>query len=347
MNSLQPTSQGVLGFFFILLSFLYGIAVRLRLFLYSTGILRTKKVEGIKTISIGNLTVGGTGKTPVTMLVARMAGNGCAIVSRGYGRRSQEPAQVVADGKKFLAEYPAAADEALMCALELKTVPVICAPCRVEGIRVAARQFNAKTVILDDAFSHLAAYRDKNILLVDAHDPFGGDHLLPAGRLREPLSSVRRADAVVITRANQVNAGRLEGIRQKLGPRLKNGTPIFSCDIIADSIIDPSGQKHPARDFLAGKNVRLVSGIASPTQFESTISSLGANVLSHDEFPDHHPFSLGDIARVTGQVHAGEVLLTTQKDLVRVPQNSRGGFHALSISAQMREEDAFKRWLAA
>ncbi len=191
VSTLQPTSKGALGALFVLLSFVFGAAVRLRILLYSTGIIGGKRAYGVRVISIGNLTVGGTGKTPVCMMLARML-PGAAIVSRGYGRKSREPVQVVSDGRKVLGVYPDAADEALLCAHELKTVPVICAPRRIRGIRAAWAMFGTRTVVLDDAFSHLAVGRDKNILLVDALDPFGGGKLFPAGRLREPLSSAKR-----------------------------------------------------------------------------------------------------------------------------------------------------------
>ncbi|MBI5178912.1 MAG: tetraacyldisaccharide 4'-kinase [Nitrospinae bacterium] len=347
MTALQPTSKGILGILLILLSLLYGLAVRARLFLYGAGILPTVKVDGIQVISIGNLSVGGTGKTPVTIRVAKMIGEKCAVVSRGYGRRSNEPVQVVADGANILADYPSAADEALLCAMELKNVPVICAPRRTDGIRAAKERFGARTVILDDAFSHLAAHRDKNILLVDALDPFGGGHLLPAGKLREPLSSAKRAEAVIITRANHVPPGRLDDIRELIAPLLRTGTPVFPCDIAPDGILAPSGERLAAREFLRGKSVRLLSGIASPWQFEESVTELGAKVLSHDRFADHHPYTGGEIAQIASQVREGEPLITTQKDLVRIPKNARGAFHTLAISAKIREAEAFREFLTS
>jgi tetraacyldisaccharide 4'-kinase len=344
---IRPTSQGALGALFILLSAVYSLAVRLRLLLYRAGILRVEKAQGAKVISIGNLTAGGTGKTPVCILLARMTGDNTAIVSRGYGRTSDEPVQVVSDGKTVLEKFPRAADEALLCARELKTVPVVCAPKRIDGIRAAISVLGARTVILDDAFSHLAVWRDKNILLVDALDPFGGNRLLPAGRLREPRSAAKRATAVIITRAGMVNIKELYLLKSEI---LRDTNPvmeIFTCDIAPDAVIDPLGASHPAGGFLRGKTAVLVSGIASPAQFEETVISLGAEVSDHHMFADHHPFTAGEIQSIAGGLLRDEILLTTQKDIVRIPEEHLRLFHVLTVRARVREEDKFRDWLSA
>lgn len=342
---IAPTASGVAGLFTIPLSWLYGAGVRARLFMYSAGILPQRAVAGVRVISVGNLTVGGAGKTPVTILIAGMAGKGAAIVSRGYGRRSVEPVQVVSDGKGKLAAYPLAADEAMVCALALPDVPVVCAPRRLDGI-VRAKELGAATVALDDAFSHLAVARDRNLLLVDALDPFGGGRLLPAGKLREPASSAVRADVALITRSNMIAPEALVALERSVGELVRPGTPVFRCAIVADSVRPPSsGNPADAREYLGGRKVRLLSGIASPGQFEKTVDGLGAVVTGHSFFPDHHPFTEEEISRVIERRGADEILLTTQKDFVRLSARHGKEFAVLTVRAVVEDEAAFRRLL--
>jgi tetraacyldisaccharide 4'-kinase len=335
-KNFHPTSKGFAGLLFVPLSIAYGAVVGLRLFLFSVGLPRPQRVDGVRVISVGNITAGGTGKTPVTIMLARMIKENVAVVSRGYGRGSREPVQIVSDGAKILADYPDAADEALMCARALKTTPVVCAPKRVYGILAAAHLFGAKTVILDDAFSHLSAHRDKNILLLDATDPFGGGRLLPAGMLREPLSSLKRADAVVITRANFAADSEVVALKEKILSLAGKKIPIFTCDIKPASLLAPDGSESML-ESLNGRKVKLLSGIGSPEQFELTVKNLGAVVNAHFSFGDHHPFSEKELGKAVESLENGEILLTTQKDVVRIPASFRAFFHILTVEATVRE----------
>lgn len=342
----EPASAGAAGLLTIPLSWMYGAAARARLLMYSAGILPQRRVPGVRVISIGNLTAGGTGKTPVAIMVAGMTGPGTAIVSRGYGRRSREAVQVVSDGAGKMGEYPLAADEALVCAHALKNTPVICAPERVSGI-ARAKEMGATTVVLDDAFSHLAAARDRNLLLVDALDPFGGGRLLPAGRLREPLSSAARADAVLVTRANMADKSAVDAIRAALRPFVRPDTPFFRCAIVADGVTLPSGERVGAKEYLAGRKVRLLSGIASPRQFGNTVKELGGVEDGHFIFADHHPYSEAELEELLAARRPGETLLTTQKDFVRLPQKFRANFAVLGVRAEVEDEGGFRILLGA
>ncbi|MBI3794586.1 MAG: tetraacyldisaccharide 4'-kinase [Nitrospinae bacterium] len=342
---IRPTSKGLAGFFFIPLSILYGAAVRLRLFAYSLGFPRAQKTAGVKVISVGNITAGGTGKTPVVVMVVKMLGGKVAVVSRGYGRTSKEPVQIVSDGNKLLAEYPEAGDEAMVTAGELKGTPVICSPNRNLGIGKAVK-LGAKTVVLDDAFSHLSAHRDKNILLTDALDPFGGKRLLPAGTLREPLSSIARADCVVITRANFVSDELLNAIREEIIGYAKKDVPLFLCDVEPANLTAPDGSFLPLSSLM-GKNVALLSGLGSPVQFAESVKKLGATVARHFVFADHHRYNETEIRDAANLVPDGEILLTTRKDLVRVPDALKNRFHILSVEARVRDEKKFLDWLTS
>lgn len=335
INALKPTSKGLLGLVTIPLSFIYGLAVRFRLFLFSIGFPKPRKIEGVRVVSIGNLTVGGTGKTPVTIMIAKMLGDRTAVVSRGYGRKSREPVQFVSNGEKILEKFPQAADEPLVCAMALKTVPMICAPKRVDGIKAAVNLFGARTVILDDAFSHLSAHRDFDVLLVDATDPFGGGWMLPAGTLREPASSLKRADAVIITRADM--ADDLDSLRKRIRELAGKEIRIFTCDVAPASLTGPDGELPHAK--LAGAEVRLLSGLGSPNQFEETVKKLGATVNGHFVFPDHHPFTEDELKAAVESLENSELLLTTAKDIVRMPVSYRRFFHVLNVEAKVREAD--------
>ncbi len=333
-KKVSPTS------FFILLSFLYSFAVRLRLLLYRVGILRSRKVDGVFVVSVGNLTVGGTGKTPVTIMLAKMADDmdkNAAVVSRGYGRRSNDPVQIVSNKTEILSSYPDASDEASLCAHELKGIPMICAPKRIDGIKAARDMFKADFVILDDAFSHLPAHRDVNLLLVDAMDIFGDGFMLPAGRMREPLKSAARADAVIITRANYATSNIIE-IEKLINGVAGKEIPVFLCNIVTDSLIDPDGASRPS-DFIKGKIVVLLSAIASPGQFEETVRGLGADVAMHYAFDDHHNFSEEEIKTITDKAGEETILLTTQKDFIKLPLVCKNRFHTVKIAAKIENKD--------
>jgi len=344
----KPSALGLMGYVLCVFSFIYLAIIKFREWLYRLKILRKNRVEGVTVISIGNITVGGAGKTPVSIMTAGMlkkAGRKIAVVSRGYGRKSDEPVQTVSDGKTILTGFPDGADEALLCAQELAGVPVICSPQRLDGIRTAKEKFSMETVVLDDAFSHLAAARDLNLLLIDAVNPFGNGWLIPAGMLREPLGAIGRADAVLITRANLAGSERTESVKQTVWEISKN-MPVFEVDIKPEKIITPEGEEKDAGEYLAGKKVTLVSGIASPHQFETLVGRLGAEVEKHFAFADHHPFTEADIAKILGTLSPDSFFLTTQKDYVRIPADKKKLFCQLAVTASVRELDGFRKLIS-
>ena len=345
----KPSELGVAGILLAALSRLYGLVVRLRIAMYRAGIFRTVAVESIRVISVGNITVGGSGKTPLTILIAELLkdeGSVC-VINRGYGRRSSKPVQVVSNGSELLADYPDASDEAVQCAGALENVPVISAPVRTQAIRLARDELSATVALLDDGFSHLAAGRDKNVLLIDAFNPYGNGYLLPAGPLREPLSSIARADCVVITRASTVSIEKIAGIKKTISLHARNGVPVFSCDINPEEVIEPGGVRHNANEFLAGRQLYLLSGIASPDQFERMVVKLGSSVLDHFVYEDHHHFTDKEMEEILNEKRNESLLLTTEKDFVRLPSFAKKNAHRLKIKAKFKEEESaeFKKFL--
>jgi len=346
LKNKNPLQAGATGLFFASLAPIYSAVVKTRLFLYSSGILKGKKVDSVKTVSIGNITVGGTGKTPVTIMVTKLllgAGLKPAVVSRGYGRESTDDVQVVSDGKSILARFPIAGDEPLLTASEIKTIPVISSPVRFDGISHAKKKFGIDTVVLDDGFSHLQSHRDLNLLLIDGLNPFGNGWILPAGILREPLSSIKRADAVLITRTNFASEESIDKIKTVV--KVYGGeTNFFLIDMVMDEVITEEGNRVSSDEFLRGKKVSILSGIATPDQFRQSLITLGADVTASYSFDDHHPFSESEIEEVLGKC-GKEVIITTQKDFVRIPQKYQNRFCQLTLKAIAREEEAFRSLL--
>ena len=341
----KPWEVGVVGILLIPLAVLYEAVITIWLLLYMLGIKRSSKTDGVKVVSIGNITVGGTGKTPVAIKLARdllAKGKKTAIVSRGYGRESTEAVQIVSDGKDMIASYPTAADEALLCAEKLKDVAVISSPKRIDGVRRAKESFDSDVVILDDGFSHLAVGCDLNILVVDALNPFGNEWITPAGPLREPLSSLERADVVIVTRSNMLDSEALNRLVERL-TKLTHGKKIFHADIVPGEIVPPDrAETLPAENFLNGKSIHLLSGIGSPNQFERSVADLGGAVLKHFAFGDHHNFTETELNEVLATAGDDVVIITTEKDFVRIPKAFKEKFYRLTIEVKVREEEAFQ-----
>ena len=302
-----------------ILSQLYCVAVKLRVFLYEKGIFRSVRLDAY-TVSVGNLTVGGTGKTP---LVARMAGDlagrGCStsILSRGYRRKLSGGTLRVLSHPGSIAAVKRSGDEPAMLARRLPDVPVIVDAKRSRGGEYAVSRCAARVLILDDGFSHLALKRDCNILLVDGKRGFGPGWTLPLGPLREPLGHISRAEHIMIV-GGTVESRR--ALREKL--RLEYG-----CGSIMEAIYEPSelvSIEYPfgtrPLGFLDGKRCIAFSGLASPAPFENSIRRLGGKLLGSFRFPDHYWYDRDDREMITRRAQnvAAELILTTEKDSVKV-----------------------------
>ncbi len=271
-------------------------------------------------ISIGNLTVGGTGKTPMTLWLAeRLARQGirCAVLSRGYGRQGDRPGPVQPDGDLYsqAAEF---GDEPVLLAHRLGKVPVYVGRHRSESGLAAIRERGATVLILDDGFQHIVLHRDLDFVLLDSKSPFGNGQLLPAGPLREPASSLDRADVVILTRAEDPAATRRT--IKNLHPFIGN-KPLFRCRHTAKGF--RSGLTGPflPMDSLRDRRAVLFSGIANPADFFAWIEKLGIIVERRFGFPDHHRFDHEDVSIFLTAVRESRAdwLITTEKDAVRLP----------------------------
>jgi tetraacyldisaccharide 4'-kinase len=299
-----------------MLASLYGGLLEWRARLYASGRFASESLPA-PVISIGNLTFGGTGKTPFTEHLARryrFEGRRPAILSRGYGRRSRGVV-VVSTGEGPLVGPDRGGDEPVALARRLPGVLVVVGERRVEAAREAAR-LGADLFLLDDGFQHLAVRRDANILLLDARDPFGGGRLPPRGRLREPLTAIERADVVVFTRAGR-NAP-LPAARKTVA-LLAPETPVFSARIRASGVWDESGSAVDA-SALTGRRLLGVCGVANPDSFEASLREADLAVEDVLTFPDHRRYRERDLRRIhrAASRTGAAFLVTTEKDAVKL-----------------------------
>jgi tetraacyldisaccharide 4'-kinase len=279
----------------------YSLAVRLRNLAYDRGWLPTPRA-GVPVVSVGNLTVGGTGKTPCVEYVARhyrARGLRVAVVSRGYGSES---------GRN---------DEALVLEENLPDVPHLQGADRVRWARAAVEELDSEILVLDDGFQHRRLARDLDLVLLDATDPWGGGRLLPRGLLREPVSGLRRAGVVLLTRCDQAgDLNRLRGEVRWIAP----GLPIVETTHRPLDLIDSEETVTPLGS-LRERPVAAFCGIGNPEAFRRTLLDLGADLRAFRVFADHHPYhrdDVEDLHRWAGDLSADGVVVTTQKDLVKV-----------------------------
>lgn len=322
------------GFLFVLSRLFRGI-VQSRLMLYNERIFR-QHLQGCQIISVGNLTVGGTGKTPVVEFLTKTLlgrGRNVAIVSRGYRSKKKpflekmsdkwhgkkEVPRIVSDGKEVLLDAEMGGDEPHMLAKNLLPAVVLVNKNRVMSCSYATRNFASDIIILDDGFQYLRLRPSYNICLVDSTNPFDNHHVLPRGLLREPIKNIKRANLIFLTKASQRrNLSHLKRFIRKHNRDAK----IIECahkPVRLTNVYDKNDTK--TLDFLEGKDVASLSGIAVPTGFENSLGRLGANLIYKERFADHHKFRDEEIQDCfDSSLKAGaEMIITTEKDAVRIP----------------------------
>lgn len=294
----------------------YGWGVTLRNRFFDAGWLRVQR-SSVPVISVGNLTVGGTGKTPAVEYLARACrqlGRRVAILSRGYGAEGQPN------------------DEALVLEENLPDVPHLQGSDRVELAKVAARKFGCEVLILDDGFQHRWLGRDLDIVLVDATCPWGYGRLLPRGLLREPVESLRRADAVLLTRVSHAKALELQRLRKEIALLAPQA-------LLAESVhrplewVDAAGQAWPL-ERIESKPIAGFCGIGNPDAFRRSLESMTAGLAAFRVFADHQRYGhrkVAELHRWAAQQPADAVIVTTQKDLVKLRTTQLGGRPLLAL----------------
>src|SRR6516164_5706170 len=317
----------------------FQVAVKARHFLYDFRILRDSTL-GVQVIAIGNLTVGGTGKTPVVEKFARELrdqGRNVAILSRGYRskpppvhkwllnkilfRDDSTPPRIVSDGKSLLLDSEMAGDEPYMLASNLKDVVVLVDKDRVKSGRYAIEKFGCDTLLLDDGFQYWKLRgRRQDIVLVDCQQPFGNECLLPRGTLREPPSHLARANYVFITKSD----GNTEELRRRIAS-LNPTAGIIECIHHPIYLEDVFTGQRLGIEFLKGRRVASLSAIAQPESFEHSLVGLGAELVYTRKFADHHRFTQQEVLNAINRSKKkqAEAIITTQKDAVRFPKVDR------------------------
>jgi tetraacyldisaccharide 4'-kinase len=317
----------------------FQAAINIRRFLYNARILRDSTL-GVQVIAVGNLTVGGTGKTPVVEKFARELrdqGRNVAILSRGYRSKAQPfhqwllnkvllrddttPPRVVSDGKSLLLDSEMAGDEPYMLASNLKDVVVLVDKDRVKSGRYAIEKFGCDTLLLDDGFQYWRLRgRRQDIVLVDRQQPFGTGRLLPRGTLREPPSHLARASVIFITKSD----GNTAELRRRIA-RLNPTAGIIECVHHPLYLEDVFTGQRLGLETLQGHKVASLSGIAQPESFEQSLVHLGAELVYSKRFADHHRFTQQEVLNAINRSkkRQAETIITTQKDAVRFPKIDR------------------------
>jgi tetraacyldisaccharide 4'-kinase len=321
------------------LSRAFRVAVKSRQFLYDARLLRDTTL-GVQVIAIGNLTVGGTGKTPVVEKFARELkdqGRNVAILSRGYRskppplarrlldklllREETTPPRVVSDGRSLLLDSETAGDEPYMLASNLKDVVVLVDKDRVKSGRYAIEKFGCDTLLLDDGFQYWKLRgRRRDIVLIDRQQPFGNEHLLPRGTLREPAEHLARANTIFITKSD----GDTGGLRERIA-QYNSTAGIIECvhhPLYFEDVF--TGERHPL-ELIQGRKVASLSGIAQPESFEQSLVKLGGELVYPRRFADHHRFTQKEVLNAInrGKKRQAQMIVTTQKDAVRFPKLDR------------------------
>jgi tetraacyldisaccharide 4'-kinase len=289
-----------------------------REWLYARGLLHSRALD-CPVVSIGNLTVGGTGKTPAVELAVRTLtelGLRPGVLSRGYGRRGGG-VQVVADAASIRLDAEEAGDEPFLLARRLPGVPVIVGPNRYEAGRVARGRFGVTAVVLDDGFQHRTLRKDLEVLMARAGQPWGNARLLPGGPLREPISGLARAHLVVATGARCLeDAAEVGRTVASVAPTV----PVLTAVHVPTECFESSSMRFVPLGTLAGGRLVAFAGIGSPAGFRRTLDEAGASIVDFQAFPDHHWYTREDLTRLLRRaVEVGaDGFVTTEKDWVRL-----------------------------
>ncbi len=325
------------------LAIIYGTIIWIRNQFYDKQLFRSLKIENCKIISVGNITVGGTGKTPVIKYLAILLTNmgfKVAILSRGYGRKTRGTI-IVSNGNQILANVAQAGDEPYLLACELKNIPIVVEIDRYKGALFIQKKFKPQVILLDDGFQHRKLDRDIDIVLIDASTGFGHNFFLPAGLLRESITSLKRADLIWLTRVDQ--ATNFSDLLKQVN-RVST-SPIITSNHQPAKLIHANTGKKISFSCMSQKRVLLFSGIANPKSFERTVTNLGAIVVNHLKFPDHHRYQRSDIDHIRNKAKKirADMIMTTEKDFVRITDSISGSLNIYYLIIEIRISDHFEQ----
>ncbi|RRD39467.1 tetraacyldisaccharide 4'-kinase [Leptotrichia sp. OH3620_COT-345] len=298
------------------LSLIYGFAVFLRNKMYDTGILKSREVENVKIICIGNIVAGGSGKTPAVQYFAEKYINKnkkVGILSRGYKGKRNIDTMSVRDENEIKATVLEAGDEAYLHGLNLE-IPVVVSKNRYNGAVYLRNNYNVDIIIMDDGFQHRKLKKNKNIVLIDATNPFGGYEYLPKGRLRESINELKRADEIIITKSNYVETSIIDLIKNKI---VKYNKPI-SVAIYKEKCFYDYMRKNYKLDVIKDKKIMIFSSIANPKTFYMTVKKLKPAKIDEIKFNDHHLYSEEEMQEIYRESKNYDYVVTTEKDMAKI-----------------------------
>jgi tetraacyldisaccharide 4'-kinase len=330
---------------------LYSCLMANRSSFYRKGFIRQHKLD-VPVISVGNLILGGTGKTPLVLYIARILkrhGRKPAILSRGYKGKAKAAVNVVSDSTNILLDAVMAGDEPRLLAEKLPGIPVLTGKRRSATGRFAIRSLAADSLILDDGFQHLAVKRDLDLVLFSGQKLIGNGHVLPGGELREPLSSLKRADAFIMTGVDTPPGAEVAEFIRFLKDSFP-GKPVFSGSYQAEDLLPIfSHGKHDTILLVEAKKLTLYGfcGIAQPESFKTILNRSQTSLAGFHAFPDHHSYSPGNVDSLCGNAKksGAGALITTEKDLVKLRNLYTGDLPLLALPIQLTMEPEFDRYL--
>lgn len=298
-------------------------------------------------VCVGNITTGGTGKTPLVILLAKMLrdmGFSPGIVSRGYHGSKSKQGAIVSDGSTMFLSPQECGDEPFVTAESLKGVPVAICADRPKAIRLLANDFKVDLILMDDGFQNNSVCKDFSIIVIDALKPFGNGLFLPAGDLRECVSSLKRSDVIVINKCNLIDTEKLQRLSEKIRS-VSHGKKIFHADYKNENLfqIDNVKNKLPVSK-IKGKKILIFTGIGNPAAFRRSISQYNPSSVKLISFQDHHYYNSNDIKRIINESGNFDFVITTEKDFVKLKSyrfNSK--FYVLKISLTVKEDKIFKK----
>ncbi|WP_425058588.1 Tetraacyldisaccharide 4'-kinase [Sporomusa carbonis] len=336
------------------MSFIYGLGVAIKLGLYRSGLLKRHKLP-CRVISLGNITVGGTGKTPTAQRLAaiiRDMGYRVAILNRGYRAGWKGPVGLVSDGSKIYMSATEAGDEAYLLAKSLPGVPVVIGRNRSITGEYAVRRLQAEVLILDDGYQHWQLERDLDIVLIDTLNVFGNNFLLPRGTLREPLENLSRANAFLLTKVDQSTGDARHTIRDILKKYNDQALVVESthtprCFVEIEEWYKGVRPESVPLNTIEGRSVLPFSAIGNPSSFEQTIIDLGGVVADAVRFPDHHDYTMAEMQAIMQKAVDQNVwaLITTDKDAVKIPSefiHSERPLPLYVLSIEVRFHDGYQ-----
>lgn len=303
------------------LSFLWDFYYRIRRFSYKYGLL-TQASFRLPIISVGNLTFGGTGKTPFTLWLTDYLSSldlKVMILMRGYKGKLEHSSGIVKSGRRLGVNPVDFGDEALLLSRRVHNASIVVGKNRSENLKFYFDQEQPDVVVLDDGHQHLQLKRSLNIVLFDALMPISRYHVAPLGYMREGMSALKDAEVVVIGRADQVGATQLQDLRSHLSSSMRNDALLCEICYVPTGLYNSRYQRCYLKEQLQGMKVYCVAGIASPHSFFQLIESLGANIVGKEVFPDHYYFSSDDMKHILDQASRSKALVvTTEKDIVKM-----------------------------